>query len=191
MYPGVWKVIKQYFTAYGGLQTILLSPYFHVSIVLSILSYKFWNDALLYNLIITVIPSILGFTIAAFTILFGIYGTTTFKVLVTPEKGESVTLWKVVSSTFAHFIIVQIVTLIIAILANAHPFRGLLQLMPSLNECYFAATFLYAMRMVSGIALTVLFYYALTLALATTLSMFRLTAWLELEPRDPNKKTGS
>jgi len=170
-YVGVGRILGRYWTIYGGLRDLLLSPYLHLSLLLTILMNRFWQVEAWWNTAISIMPSILGFTLAGFTIWLG-FGDEKFRQLIAKrQKKSGNSAYMGASAAFVHFIIVQLIALLAALwaLATAYDLQDgncLKPLMPYLSKVgHFIGFFL--------------FVYALLTILAATAVVFRAAFWYE------------
>lgn len=181
MYKGVTKIFGIYWKAYGGLEALLRSPYFHLALLLLALTYNTWLQKDWWTDVISALPNLLGFTLGGFAIFIG-FGDERFRQLladpeVDSEGNEVPTIYVSLCSTFVHFIIVQLSALIYALIAKAWWFyfpwpSFIAELMPVFRSISWAAGF--------G-----LFLYALTSVLAATMHVFRIANMYEKYRRSP------
>lgn len=112
------KTIKEYFKDYGGFTAMRRSPYFAVSVLFALLMLPTWKSSWPAEAIISVIPSMLGFSLAAFTFSLGI-GTDTFRIIMGKKiNGQSVA--GAISTSFTHFVFVQVVALFFGLVCKSH-----------------------------------------------------------------------
>lgn len=174
-YKGVFEVFKGYWSAYGGLGTLLGSPYLHFAALLLMTTAQFWlaprcdasgQCAAWWDQSISVLPNLLGFTLGGFAIFIG-FGDEKFRsLLAEPDPDGEPNAYIGLCATFVHFILVQALALLAAIVAKglwfyapwADPIRGAL---PWMN-------------FVGGMLGYGLFLYALTSVLAATMHVFRI-----------------
>lgn len=178
-YSGVWNVLRRYWGAYGGTRALFLSFYFHASIVLTILLSHFWRTEPWWETALSVLPNVLGFTLAGFTIWLG-FGDESFRQRMSaPPRGNGQTsAFMGVSAAFVHFVIVQIGALLAAVWAKAmnfplpqgHSLRPIIEWAAPVGHAF---GFL-------------LFVYALMAALAAALGVFRAASWY-----DGHRRNGS
>ena len=69
LYGGVGDLIQRYWKAYGGFKALLLSPYLHVSFAIALILFPLWTGNPWWDFPLAILPNILGFTLAGFTIL--------------------------------------------------------------------------------------------------------------------------
>lgn len=172
MYKGVFEIFSRYWQAYGGLRAVVRSPYFHASMVLLALTQHTWSNPEWWDIVVGALPNLLGFSLAGFAIFIG-FGDERFRsLLAKPEEdAQQPTIYVSLCATFVHFILVQILALIYAVVAKSwwfyaswmEPVRDLL---PYANQ-------------VAGALGYALFLYALASVLAATMHVFRIAAMYE------------
>ena len=174
-YAGVGETITRYWVAYGGIRALLLSPYLHISIVLTAMMFPFWLYQKWWETSLAILPNVLGFTLAGFTIWLG-FGDEKFRELISKAKPNKTSVFMGVSSTFAHFVVAQILALLAALWAKAMDFPldlncGLYWHMQYLSKIGFFIGYL-------------LFIYALMSALAAALGVLRTASWFDRHRRN-------
>jgi hypothetical protein len=147
-YASFAQVFYVYWAVYGGVRALVLSPYFHISLFVSAICYPlWWGSSEGANITLGAIPNILGFSIGAFAVILS-FGQNSLALLKNPEETQSKYLGVV--SSFVHFILVQSLALIIALIGRAWPLT------------------------VIGALGFVLLVYSIALAVAASMRLFRL-----------------
>jgi len=122
-----WKnqanTIQKYWILYGGFRAFFKSPYLYLALALTIISVWFWaeNDHKEYlvkasDLAISIIPNLLGFTVGALAIVLAFSSADIFKLLA--EEGDPRSYFMKLTAALVHFIMVQVLTVICAIIAK-------------------------------------------------------------------------
>jgi len=165
-------IFERYWQAYGGWGAVLRSRYLHAALVLTPFCWGTWGSAGWWDTVISVLPNLLGFTLGGFAIFVG-FGDDRFKAsLAAPEADpNSPTVFREFCATFVHFILVQLVALLCAIIAKGMYF------MIDLPEA--VAPVLVVANMVWGGLCYAIFLYALTSIAAIGLHVFRIAAMYE------------
>jgi len=158
------KIFCEYWTAYGGWWSLLKSRYFVASCVCTILIGKWAIAAEWWETALSVIPSILGFSLGGYAMLFA-FGSESFQHLMAKAKTEGHSVMVVTSATFVHFILVQCLTIIVALFAKAN--CSICK--PNIIGLVFACTGSFLMC------------YSIALAVAATMRIFRLSRMLALQ----------
>ena len=172
-YRGVGGVFLRYWTAYGGIRALLTSPYLHFALFLTVITVGYWRQSPWWELSIAILPSLLGFTLAAFTFLLSLSGSMFVRYLFAVKSPEGIVAFSQLSATMVHFILVQLAGLIVAVVSKAlfivpeHWLVGLIRSLPVLFES--ARLTLWG----AGMFLTM---YAFTSCAAATMCIFRLAS---------------
>lgn len=122
----VSREIAGYWRRYGGLRKLLTSPFFVSAIALTLVCTPYWWGAEWWALSSTVIPALLGFSVAAFALLLSI-GDDKFKIMFGRSYSDgSDSLLCSISTAFFHFIVVQVLALALAFMGGARIMSGIL-----------------------------------------------------------------
>lgn len=170
-YRDVGDLFGRYWRAYGGYSALLFSPYAHIAVVLTGLLWPAWMAHKWWETTLQVVPSILGFTLAGFTIWLG-FGDEKFqRLLAKRPKGKNTSAYIGVSAAFVHFIVVQLLAVVAALIAGAtdFPLSANHPLLPMMT----------IVAPIGHFAGYLLFVYSLMTALAATLGVFRTAGWFE------------
>lgn len=170
-YRHVRKSLAIYWSSYGGWSALLHSPYFHISILISLICYPAWieeqKDWVWYNICLSVIPNLLGFTLGGYAMLLA-FGNESFCALLADDDGDGKpSPFLAVNATFIHFILIQVLALVIAVLG----------LVWSIN-----------VGIVAFLGFTVILY-ALSTAAAAALAILRLAGWFNSFIKKSRDKT--
>lgn len=190
---GVRDILKTYWNAYGGSKAVFRSPFFWISIALLVLTTHYWLTKEWWDQVLSVMPNVLGFTLGGFAIFLG-FGDEEFRKLISGQEPEEdgPSPYVEVSSTFLHFVFVQLVTLLMAISVKATRF--------DLTEIDFLAgkiwindlaEILVSARVIADMFGYWLFLYGLCITAAAALAIFRVSFWydsLQTANRQEEKK---
>lgn len=160
-YKYVGESISRYWKVYGGWHALLCSPYFHFSIVISLICYPVWSieheTRAWFNLCISVMPNLVGFTLGGYAMILA-FGNEKFLSLLAgaDDDGDTSPFMKV-NATFIHFIIMQILSLIIALIGLGWSIQT---------------------GVLAFIGFTV-FIYALLTGVAAAFAILRLSGWFD------------
>lgn len=119
---GQWKTLikwlARYFHAYGGMRGAIASPFFGFAAIVTGLSYANWlkPEPDWIGKIESLIPSLLGFSLGTYAILFSIIGSRLKGALRQIKTPHGVSYLESINATFFHFIFVQVVALMWAFL---------------------------------------------------------------------------
>ena len=120
-YSGIQKLFARYWVAYGGFKSFIGSPYMHASLFITIISSGTWLQNDWVNIPISVLPNIIGFSLGGYAIWLAL-GDDKFRANIsgkTKDGGESPFI--IVNATFIHFIVLQILALIAALIGKSQP----------------------------------------------------------------------
>jgi hypothetical protein len=169
-------IFSRFWTAYGGRKAVLRSRYFQAAIFLTPLCWGSWSVPLWWDTVISVLPNLLGFTLGGFAIFVG-FGDEKFKAsLATPEADSTQpTVYREFCATFVHFIFVQVIALLLAVVSKGLWFKAsfpkqILDLLPALNG-------------ICGAICYMMFLYALTSVVAIGFHVFRIATMYETHQR--------
>lgn len=195
-YRRVEQILARYWKAYGGWRELVRSFYFHMAILVALISFPIWSKdppasgPTWWDLALTVLPNLLGFTLGGYTLLVGFMGEQFRTAIAGPSEqsdgSQKESPFIEVNSTFVHFILVQILALIAAVVAKS------LHTEPSLVPG-FAGLFHLPVALVSKVVIGLwgigflLFSYALTLLIAALLAVFRVSTWIDRQAAKENK----
>lgn len=173
------EIIKLYWKSYGGFKSFFNSKYLWLSLFILVLTISIWTKPGWWDLCIEIIPNIVGFSLGGYAIFIA-FGNREFQQLLSVNKSESDTYpFLMVSSSFAHFVLMQASSLLIAIVLKAMyiPMPSIIKITVTrmgINLDSFNLVMQYSFW---GIGFLI-FIYGLTLSIAATISIFRLTDWL-------------
>ena len=163
-------VFNKYWSIYGGASALFRSRYLHVSIILTILLYPTWITHDWYNQVLSIIPNLLGFSLGGFAIFLAL-GDEKFRKIISGDgnkKNDSPFLS--VNATFVHFILSQVIAIIMALLGKAYDFEV---------ENTIINSFFYTLKIFFAFFSYLFFMYALMCVFAATLSLFRVSTWYD------------
>ncbi|HAV1412773.1 hypothetical protein P3521_03555 [Vibrio parahaemolyticus] len=169
------NILARYWKAYGGWKAALTSVYFWVAAFLTVLLYPQWVKAGWWGDTLSIMPSVLGFSLGGFAMWVAI-GDEKFKSLISgSDDNASPSPFMEVNATFAHFILLQLVSIILAVIAKAYDF--------SVSEGHWLY-FIWGESL--GLVTSVfycfsyfIFLYALLTAFAAVLALFRVSSWYD------------
>lgn len=185
-YQGLLGLFAVYWKSYGGLVGIVSSPFFHASLLLLMITAGIWTAENWWATVTSILPNVLGFTLGGYAIWLA-WGDEEFKKLISGKKAildgngghveqSQASPYMEVSATFAHFVMVQLLALLAAIVAQG------LNFCPSEDSwirSVFSRDALAVVRMLGWGVGFWLFLYALMTALAAAMAIFRITHWYD------------
>jgi len=110
------KELSIYWKAYGGTQKLIRSPYLLLSVPITIVIHAASSENWLwYTTALSVIPNIIGFTLGGYSIMLAV-GDSRFRNDISRNGGCTHSPFITISASIAHFILLQIITLLLAII---------------------------------------------------------------------------
>jgi prepilin signal peptidase PulO-like enzyme (type II secretory pathway) len=172
MYKGVLNIFSRYWKTYGGTSALLRSAYFHAAIILLLLTAHYWLTEKWWEQSISILPNLLGFSLGGFAMFLG-FGDEKFRaILAEKSQAEATSAYLNLSASFVHFIFIQFLALIAAILAKSLDFYI------TLPDCI-STPIWWLGKFFHGIGY-LLFLYSITSMLAATMAVFRTCSWYEI-----------
>lgn len=173
--------LRRYFRAYGGWSAIFRSPMFLLAVALTVLGYGNWfDDDKWSSLSQSLIPSLLGFSLGTYTILFSLMTGRLKRALKAVKNESGVTFLDEINATFFHFIFVQVAALLWAFLYQGTMLFDIMQIAKSYWTC--APSAFRVAQALGGAAGYTLLVYSISLIVASALAVYRLA--LIVDPAD-------
>lgn len=158
-----------YWTAYGGWGAWVRSPFLWLSVALLVPTYNFWFTKPWWDQVISVLPNLLGFTLGGFAVFLSL-GDEKFKSVISgadPAENGAPSPYLAICASFLHFVLVQGVALLFAIVVKATSFDATVEFAGITHP--FQAT-----RFIADAFGYWLFIYGLSLACAAALGIFQV-----------------
>lgn len=165
IYSGTFDIFRRYWRAYGGAKAVLKSFYAHLALILTGLTFPLWSKTGWWEIPISVMPNLLGFSLAGYAIMLS-FGNEGFQRLLSKSRLDETNAFVEMSASFTHFLLIQFVALLSAILA-----KSLYSAMPTTPP---SSDLGVVQGIVGGIGMFI-FVYSLTCGIAATMRIFRLT----------------
>lgn len=160
---------------------LVKSPHLWIAFVLSICCWHSWLKPNWWDDVLLVIPSLIGFSLAAYAMLLAFANDRFLRLVTTPiQSGQSVkkpSIYADTSAAFAHYILVQFVSLVTAIVFKAFYvpiptwFESLLKAAHIRTEHFVTAS------QVLWFPAFWLFLYSISCGVAATMRIFLMTRW--------------
>lgn len=116
------RPFQYYWNQYARTGGVFTSLYFLSGFCLACLSFRLWIEPKWWEIPLTILPNLLGFTITAYAVVLALNSNELFDALAY-EKNDSISPLTEINVTFVHFILVQTTTLILAILSKGMYFQ--------------------------------------------------------------------
>lgn len=170
--------LRKLYAHYGGIKAIVKSSYFWVSILLAALSYQSIANFEWADKAVSVMPSLTGFTIAAFAIIFAILEPEMLRKLMATD-GDGRSPIAEIAASIGHAVFIQVSAMIIAISSKLVDLTTVIEKVADwiFSKGYSPIIFLCAMDWLAlffsaaGLLFT---YYGVMLVLAAILSIVRM-----------------
>lgn len=172
IYDGTREIFSRYWNAYGGLCSLLKSPYLHLALLINIFTCHTWLHHGWWNIVLSILPNVMGFTLGGFAVFLA-FGDERFREVIINKEDDKPSLYLSLCANFLHFIIIQVSAIIYALAAKGLWFH--VDNMPHIFESV-AYTTTYVLWAFGYF----LFIYAITSALAAAVQVFRLASWYEM-----------
>lgn len=171
---GLRAILAVYWHAYGGWRAVFSSPFFWFSALLLPLTHRYWYFDLWWEQTLSVMPNLLGFTLGGFAVFLG-FGDEKFKSLIAGSDDgapNQPSPYIEVCSAFLHFVLIQVVALVAAIIGRATNFdlAGNLEVIGAVVE---------PVRWIFDMLGYWLFLYGICLAAAAAIAIFRVAFWFD------------
>lgn len=172
-----WKTflrhIRTYFRHYSGWKSIAYSPLFHISFIITIVSGSQWADETWIKFAESTIPSLLGFSLGTYAILFSLINPR-IKVAFRSVKNEKGVSWlHAINATFFHFIFIQTLTLIYAMTVRSFIESPLLQSI--VKFLHVPPTYTNWAVNISNFLGALLLFYSILLIVGAALAIYRIS----------------
>lgn len=164
----------------GGWQGNLKSLEFRVAALVWLISAHSWIRPLWWEVVLDVLPTVLGFTLSGFAIFLG-FGSEKFKRFLSMDKKPDESLYMSVSAAFIVFVGFQTLALLFALSAKGLYFPTPQALIPFLLIIKYGSY-------VCGAVGYFLFIYSISLSLRAALRIFRIARWYNIYLNIPRGK---
>lgn len=171
-YKNVGRKAAKYWKMYGGFSEFVRSPYVHVSLVLTLLCTDVWMNRRWWEMVSSVIPSMLGFTLGGLAIFLS-FGDEKFKERIAgaaPNETKEHSPYMGLVNTFMHFVLVQACALLWSLIADALHFDLPWNQVAKITR-YFG--------LVGDFLGFWMFLYGLCLSVAAVIAIFDMTSWYD------------
>jgi hypothetical protein len=159
------RSLSELFQSYGGWRALANSAYLRIALGLSLLAWPYVVTEKWVSSAVTILPALIGFSVAAYAIFFVILNEEDRRKLSRPMPSDPVrSPLSMLLSTISFAVLIQLTALIYAIIFDGKPF-------PTLQA--FSGLYKYTNMFFSAIGILLLMY-GLTLVAATVLTLFRL-----------------
>lgn len=168
----VFELWSSYWRMYGGGRALLASPYFHISLLITALCFGFWRSSGWWDVVISIVPMFLGFSLAGLAVFFSMSDERFKKVVAYRDGDDPSSPFLDVVVAFVNFVVWQGGAFVVAVFSKSLFFKLsvapelFVKMLPYLNLIGWGCGFL-------------IFTYSFMLLLAATFSIFRVARWYE------------
>ena len=119
--PVSLEPFRRYWRIYGGWRGLFRSVYFYTALALTLVCYPYWSKpgTASAQLAIDIIPSVMAFSLGGMAIILAFSGGRFLNVI--RQGGDEASLFMTVIANFFHFLVVQTLALITAMIVLAFP----------------------------------------------------------------------
>jgi hypothetical protein len=179
--------MARYFNAYGGWSAVFGSPLFMLAAIVTGLNYSQWLQENWVDTTIALIPSLLGFSLGTYAILFSLINNRLKGALRAKKNEQGISLLEVVNASFFHFIFVQVLALMWAFVYSGSSLYDLTKL---LSTSYSSAHPIFeGLKTAGSFVGYLLLIYSFLLIIAASLVVYRLA--LIRDPADEAPSPGT
>jgi hypothetical protein len=166
------------------MKSLIASPYFHFAFFLDVITMPFWVGGDWFSAPIQVLPNLIGFTLGGYALMTAL-GSDDFKIQLSGSTNNGNSPFVVMNAAFLHFVLCQIVALILALVGQAKPFDAIYIALRLLFEDQLGI--LVAQRRLSNFFFAgfsfFVFLYAILAGMAATIGIFRVSRWYDVWAR--------
>ncbi|WP_426077441.1 hypothetical protein [Janthinobacterium sp. PSPC3-1] len=180
-YKDFFDILSRYWAAHGKWSDIIYSPYFHIAVFISAISSNYWLSHNWYEPALASLPTLLGFGVSGYAIWIGWGNDKMRDALIKLNSPGADSAYIRVSAIFAHFGLVQVTALILAIICQAlnySPSQNSILAM-GLNFVGLSKDFFHFFKPVGDAFGYFFFVYSIMSILEATLALFRLATWFQ------------
>lgn len=181
------NIFKMYWNAYGGFHAFWASIYFLIPLLTTLLCYTHWlNNKDWMNDPLTILPSLLGFTLAGYSMWLSV-GNEKLKTLLSSKfnkQKNEYSFFMQINASFIHFIIFQLIALIFIYFLKYNSLHLILDKLK--NKYNFSNEIILIFDIFSNLIYGLgffLFIYSIFTMLATVLGIFRISFWIDNQNR--------
>ena len=169
---GPMDIFSRYWKAYGGTRDLARSAYLHASVVMLVITFHFWIFHKWWEQPLSIIPNLLGFSLAGLAVFVGFSDREYQSLLATTKDDKGTSVFLSTCATYIHFVVIQFMSLVFAIVAKSLDF--------DLDWPAPLDTFVRPAFCVFSAIGYLLFLYAIFSMVAAAMSLFRTVYWYQV-----------
>jgi hypothetical protein len=169
-YGETFRLWRAYWKLYGGVTAVASSLYFFFSVMLSLACFYIWVSPGWWDIVISAVPTMLGFTLAGLAVFLGM--DSKFNAVIAGGSDEDPSPFLLMIAAFVHFVVVQVLALAYALVAKSTFF-----VVPGMPHIFYEVVSLG--RPILWFLGFLLFVYAVFSMLAATFAIFTASRWFD------------
>lgn len=114
------NIWKRYWHALGGLSTLLKDIHLYIAVGLTVLTLPIWLVPLWWDLVISVLSTVIGFSIGGFSVVLALSNERMKGRLLKRNKFTGRSPFLMFNSAFTHYILLGFLALMLALLCKAY-----------------------------------------------------------------------
>jgi hypothetical protein len=126
-YKAIYSALREVWASYGGWSALFGSPFLHLSILFSLLSFGTWRNGDWWESGLSVVPAILGFAIGTFAIFVAL-GDEKFREMLAKGGKLRVKSVRDIYVSFVFLITLQAIAVLFCMLAASRPLVSIIEL---------------------------------------------------------------
>lgn len=174
-------IFFRYWSSYGRFNALIRSPYLWISVIITLLLFPLWSNPNWWDDVLSILPNLLGFSLGGYAMWLAI-GDDSFRQVITGKDHSGETSpYMDVNAAFVHFILLQVLALVLALFAKAWWNSDILiQIFGNVVLKYGGLIYYFFGFFI--------FIYALMSAVAATLALLQVSSWYdEMRTEERNK----
>ncbi|HEV7458809.1 MAG TPA: hypothetical protein VGN96_18705 [Roseococcus sp.] len=170
-------IFRRYWTLYGGIRAVFISPYFLGSLLISVACAGFLIQSTWWNLPLSILPNLIAFTLGGYA-LFVAFGNAKFQELMAGGRKKA-SPYLMVSTLFTHYLVIQTLSLCLLLIIASRPVSLLIYIfsieaLPSSIDF-----FLRIIKYLAYFFCFLIFTYAVSGILAIAMALLRISGWFD------------
>lgn len=175
----MFSLLKKYWVSYGGFKALIASPFIWLALAITFFSQRFWLVNSWIDIPIAMLPTLLGFNVASYSVWLA-FGNEKLNRILSKQKEDRVSsMFMEVNASFIHFILTQILCLILVVLIKTMDLSSYFYLSNFSCINMLVVSFEYLTKFLNGFVFF-LFIYSLGCMFAAILGFIGIAAGLDI-----------
>lgn len=175
----MFSLLKKYWISYGGFKALIASPFIWLALAITFFSQRFWLVNSWIDTPIAMLPTLLGFNIASYSVWLAFGNAKLNRILSKQKESRVSSIFMEVNASFIHFILTQILCLILVVLLKTMDLSSYFYLLNISCINIFVVFFEYLTKFLNGFVFF-LFIYSLGCMFAAILGFIGIAAGLDI-----------